>query len=288
MSFAKESRGRRGFTLVELMVSVVLGALLIGIVLNFVTTQSRIATAQSGREEVQQNARGALELVASDLRGAVSSGIVTGDADAIELLLPRRWGVVCGQTGTTRTVVAFPNLPSQPTPVGVDAGLLFQTAAGWRPTLPARATVNTSTVVPVAASCPNATGNVVALQLDGANHPANVPVGTTVALYQMVRYEVQTSRGSRWIYRSNGMTTGGVYVMQPLAGPLAEAGGLSFAYFTGTPPVEMLGAPGAAAAAQNPPISQVRLRVRMQSRQGSASSRQVEFDSATVQIRNDN
>lgn len=288
MCFAKDSLGRRGFTLVELMVSVVLGALLIGIVLNFVTTQSRIATAQSGREEVQQNARGALEMVASDLRGAVSSGIVRGDADAFELLLPRRWGVVCSQTGTTRTVVAFPDLPSQPTPAGVDAGLLFQTAAGWRPTLPTRATVNTATAVGLA-SCAglNSSGSVVAIQLDGANHPAATQ-GTTVALYQMVRYDVQTSRGSRWIYRSNGMTPGGAYVMQPLAGPLHDTDGLSFTYFVDTPPAQLLAPPGAAASTQNPSISQVRLRVRMQSRQGTASTRQVEFDSATVQIRNDN
>ena len=284
----KDDLRRRGFTLVELMVSMVLGALLIGVVLNFVTGQTRVATAQSGREEVQQNARGALEMVAGDLRGAVASGIVRGDANAIELLLPRRWGVVCAQTVPNRTIVVFPNLPSQMTPAGVDAGLLLQPPGGvWQPALPARATVTTATPVPVPGACGamQTTGNVVAFQLDGAGHTA-VAAGSTAALYQRVRYDVRESRGAQWIHRSNGMTDANTFSMQPLAGPVdADAGGISFTYYAGTPPAPMNAAPGAAAAAAN--LSQVRLRVRMKSRQGGANS-QVEFDSATVQIRNDN
>lgn len=280
---------RRGFTLVELMVSVVLGALLIGVVLNFVTSQTRIATAQSGREEVQQNARGALEMVASDLRGAVSAGVVRGDDNAIELLLPRRWGVVCSQTVPTRTIVVFPDIAGQVTPAGADAGILLQQTPGvtaWLPALPALATVDQATPVAVAAACGglSTTGNVVAFQLDGTGHPA-VLRGATVALYQRVRYDVRTSRGEQWIHRSNGMTAAGGFSMQPLAGPVdAAGGGISFTYFTGTPPVAMNAAPGGGAAAAG--LSQVRLRVRMKSSQRSTS--QVEFDSATVQIRNDN
>lgn len=282
--------GRGGFTLVELIVSVVLGALLITVVLSFVTGQTRIATAQSGREEVQQNARGALEMVASDLRGAVSAGIVRGDADAIEILLPRRWGLVCSQVGTTRTTVVFPNIAGQPTPAGPGAGLLVQHRDNnnWAPVLPTRATVDQAVQVDARVACANLStaGQVVAFQLDGANHPAAMPVGSTVALYERVRYDLQTSRGEQWIFRSNGVTAGGAYSMQPLAGPVdAAAGGISFTYYTGTPPAALNAAPGAAAAASG--VSQVRLRVRMKSRQG-ASNPQVEFDSATVQIRNDN
>lgn len=280
---------RRGFTLVELMVSVVLGALLIGVVLNFVTSQTRIATAQSGREEVQQNARGALEMVASDLRGAVGAGVARGDADAIELLLPRRWGVVCAQAGPNRTVVVFPDIPGQVTPAGAGAGLLVAQTPGttpWLPALPALATVDQATAVVVNAACAElvTTGNVVAFQLDGSGHEGVLP-GATAALYQRVRYDVRASRGEQWIHRSNGMTSAGAFTMQPLAGPVDVAGGgISFTYFTGTPPVALNAAPGAAAAAAG--LSQVRLSVRMKSRQGSTS--QVEFDSATVQIRNDN
>ncbi|HEX6367993.1 MAG TPA: prepilin-type N-terminal cleavage/methylation domain-containing protein [Longimicrobium sp.] len=287
MCFDKVDPRRRGFTLVELMVSIVLGALIIGVVLNFVTSQSRIATAQSGREEVQQNARGTLEMVASDLRGAVPAGVVRGDDDAIELLLPRRWGVVCSQVGTTRTTVVFPDVQGMATPTGVDAGLLLRNGNAWVPVLPALATVATATPVVVAASCAglSTTGNVVAFQLDGVGHPG-VAVGATAALYQRVRYDVRTSRGAKWIHRSNGMTDANTFNMQPLAGPVEDVGGgISFTYFTGTPPVPLNAAPGAAASTAG--VSQVRLRVRMKSRQGGSNS-QVEFDSATVQIRNVN
>lgn len=289
MYFDRDQLGRRGFTLVELMVSVVLGALLIGVVLNFVTGQTRIATAQSGREEVQQNARGALEMVASDLRGAVSAGVVRGDANAIEFLLPRRWGVVCSQVGTTTTYVAFPDIEGQVTPVGVDAGLLFKVADNdWRPVLPTRATVTAATEEDVGVACGNqrTAGSVVAYKLDGVDHPAGMAAGTTVALYQRVRYSVQQSRGEQWIHRSNGMTDAATFSMQPLAGPVdAAGGGISFTYFTGTPPEALAVPPGA--GAPTAALSQVRLRVRMKSAQGGSNS-QVEFDSATVQIRNDN
>jgi type II secretory pathway pseudopilin PulG len=271
---------------VELLISLVIGALIISVVLQFVSGQARLTTMQSGRQEVQQNARGALEMVASDLRGAISAGVEVGDLDAITVMLPRRWGVVCAQAAGSTTVV-FPDIPAQPTPVGAGAGLLFQQpgANAWLPALPARATVTLSTPVNVNPACAglSTTGTVVALRLDGANHPA-VAVGSTVALYQRVRYEVQETRGERWLYRSNGMDAGGGFSMQPLAGPLDGANGVSFTYFTGTPPDDLDVPPGGNASTAG--LSQVRLRVRMKSRQGS--SPQVEFDSATVQIRNDN
>jgi prepilin-type N-terminal cleavage/methylation domain-containing protein len=278
------SRGRRGFTLVELLISLVLGALIITVVLKFVSGQTRLTTMQSGREEVQQNARGALEMIASDLRGAIPAGIEVGDASAIEVMLPRRWGVVCSQVGTTQTVVVFPDV-AQPMPVGADAGLLIQPlgTTNWRPLLPTRATVADTTrlVATTACAAQNPTGSLVAYRLTGLNHPA-VAAGSTVALYQRVRYDVQTSRGEQWIHRSNGMS-GGAFSMQPLAGPVdVAAGGISFTYFTGTPPVALGAAPGANASTSA--LSQIRLRVRMKSRLGSNT--QTEFDSATVQLRN--
>jgi prepilin-type N-terminal cleavage/methylation domain-containing protein len=287
----KDHLGRRGFTLVELMVSVVLGAILIGVVLNFVTGQTRVATAQSGREEVQQNARGALEMVASDLRGAISAGVVRGDANSVEFLLPRRWGVVCSQDGPASTTVVFPVIPGQPAPAGgLDAGLLLSRAPaiGWAPALPVRATVTQATLLVGTQACNGVlpSGNVAVYRLEGANHPAGILPGATAALYQRVRYSVQESRGAQWIHRSNGMTAANTFSMQPLAGPVDVAGGgISFTYFTGTPPVALANPPGTNAAAVG--LSQVRLRVRMRSRQGGSAG-QVEYDSATVQIRNTN
>lgn len=285
MSPSNSPLDRRGFTLAELLISLVLGALIIGVVLQFVTGQARLTSMQSGREEVQQNARGALEMVASDLRGAISAGVEVGDDDAIEILLPRRWGVVCSQAGSTATTVVFPDIPGQPMPMGADAGLLFQPLGtnNWLPALPTRATVVDSASVVVTAACAarNPWGTLVAYRLDGADHPA-VAAGSTVALYQRVRYDVQDSRGHAWIHRSNGMS-GGSFSMQPLAGPIDEAaGGVSFTYFSGTPPAPLAAAPGA--NAPTAALSQIRLRVRMKSRQGSTP--QTEFDSATVQLRN--
>jgi prepilin-type N-terminal cleavage/methylation domain-containing protein len=129
VSFDKPPLGRGGFTLAELMISLVLGGLIIGVVLQFVTGQTRLTAMQSGREEVQQNARGALEVVASDLRGAIAAGVVLANDEELEVMLPQRWGVVCARAGAASTTVVFPDLPGQPLPEGADAGLLFQDPA---------------------------------------------------------------------------------------------------------------------------------------------------------------
>lgn len=288
VSFAPRAT-RAGFTLVELMVSLVISGLIIAVVLQWVTGQTRFASVQTAREEVQQNARGALEIVASDLRGAVSGGIRQADAQRIDFMLPRRWGVVCANNGATETIVAFPNLPGEGLPTGAGAGLLVLGPAGWLPASnQALATVTGVAAVPLAdvPGCGNQgiTGDAVAFRLTGANHPAGT-AGLTAAVYQLVRYDVADGTGGTWIRRSNGWTGDGP-TMQPLAGPV-DAAQVGFRYFAGDPagPPSLIAAPGANAPAAN--IRMVRFRVRMTSRHAlDGSVRQQEQDSATVQIRN--
>lgn len=281
--------GRRGgFTLIELMVALVIGSLIIGVVLQFVTGQTRFASVQTAREEVQQNARGALEVVSSDLRGALASGIILAEDDALEFMLPRRWGVVCGIVAGD-IVAAFPNLAGETMPAGVGVGLMTFTAGVWRPALPDVATVISATPVLTTANPGCGTqrieGDVVAFSLAGANLPPAV-AGDRIAVYQRVKYEVADGPGGDWLYRSNGVNPDGTYNMQPLAGPVDRAE-VGFRYFDGpeTGAPALIAAPGAGAAAEG--VRMIRLRVRMTSRQVlDGQTSQVEQDSATVQIRN--
>lgn len=273
------------------MVSLLIGGLLIGVVLQFVNGQTRFASVQTAREEVQQNARGALEVVAADLRGAISSGVLIANDQLVEFALPRRWGVVCRSFGGTTTDVAFLNSPGEVIPTGSGVGLMVQdpTTSVWLPAAVApRATVTavapaSLTAVP---GCGNVrvSGDVVAFRLTGANHPAVTP-GATVAVYEVVRYDVAPGRGGTWLRRSNGWGSAAPN-MQPLAGPV-DADSVGFRYFTGAPAsaATLLAAPGAAAPAAN--IRMIRFRVRMTSRQAlDGRTGQIEQDSATVQIRN--
>lgn len=280
--------GRRGFTLVELMVALVIGSLIIGVVLQFVSGQTRFASVQTAREEVQQNARGALEVVSSDLRGALAEGIIFADDDALEFMLPRRWGVVCAVVAGD-IVAAFPNLPGETIPTGAGAGLMTFTNGAWAPALPSFATVATATPDAIDANPGCGTrrieGDVVAFRLAGTDLPPALP-GDRVAVYQKVKYEVGAGPGGDWLYRSNGVGDDGDYNMQPLAGPV-DPTQVGFRYFDApdTDAPALIAAPGAGAAAVG--VRMIRLRVRMTSRQAlDGQTSQVEQDSATVQIRN--
>ncbi|MBW3654627.1 MAG: prepilin-type N-terminal cleavage/methylation domain-containing protein [Gemmatimonadetes bacterium] len=271
---------RRGFTLAELMIALVIGSILVAIVLQFVSGQTRTAAAQSAREQVQQNARGALEIVGSDLRGAIGKGLLRADEQRLDFMLPRRWGVVCGTAGGTATTALFPIIPGDPIPTGEGAGLIVLRGTDWLPAVPTLATVVAS--VPAAlASCPGAAGNVQAVTLSGTGHPAAV-AGDRIAVYQLVRYDVGEAQGEQWIRRSDGAGIAGRN-MQPLAGPV-DAEFVRFDYLRGNPPVSIGAAPGGAAAASN--IEMIRFRVRTTSRMRADGGKQVEEDSVTVQIRN--
>ena len=271
------------------MVALLIGSLIIGVVLQFVTGQTRFASAQTAREEVQQNVRGALEVVASDLRGAIASGIILGEEDELEFMLPRRWGVVCS-TGVNTITAAFPNLPGETIPTGAGTGLLVNTGpATWVPALPTRAVANASAAVALTAvpGCGSVqiTGDVVAFQLTGTDFPGGITPGMTLALYQLVKYEIDDGTGGDWLYRSNGMT-GGEYSMQPLAGPV-DASQVGFSYYAGDPASApaLITAPGEDASTSA--LRMIRFKVRMTSRQAlDGRTHQAEQDSMTVQIRN--
>ncbi|MBB4639216.1 PilW family protein [Longimicrobium terrae] len=283
----RRADARAGFTLVELIVSLVIGAILVGSVFQFVNGQARMAGLQSAREEVQQNARGALEIVGGDLRGAISSGIVTANQRELEFMLPARWGVLC-KTGGGSSTVMFPadGLPAPS--AGQTWGLLARDSmtTPWLPALPTRATITAvtpATVTDAATGCPGLSPRgtaPAAFVLTGANHPAVGP-GALVAVYQRVRYDVASGPGGVWIRRSNGVGTDGQFSMQPLAGPV-DSTVVRFQYYGGAGG-GLIGT--TVATPYTRALSRIQFRVRMNSKQ-QRTAVTYDQDSVSIQIRN--
>lgn len=285
---ASRSAARAGFTLVEMMVALVIGIMVVGFILDFMVGQSRFAASQAGKEEAQQNLRGALEIVASDLRGTLAAGIAVANDQSIEFALPEMWGVVCGVAGTTQTTAIFPAVAGAVPPMGAGAGLMVLDTTGvWQPALPVRATVTGATQV-AAATDPLCSvlapqGNVVAYQLTGVNHPSTASAGDRIALYREVRYDMAASNGAQWLRRSSGGAAGS-FNMQPLAGPV-DADAVSFQYLAGAAGTVPVAIPAPGSAAPTSSLRMVRFFVRTTSSQGSGLT-QARQDSVTVQIRN--
>lgn len=247
MSFAKAA-GNRGFTLIEVLVALVLASLLAGVIFQVVRGQARFASVQSAQQEVQQNARGAVEIIASELRATPDSALVEATATSITFLLPRAWGVSCGGTGTSLNVV-FPTVPDTSIMWALNdaSGVLANTSTtavpNWQP-MPSSTFTGRATVTSITAQNPKlgAAGNACADSVRTDSTPARVrgralngvglptvPKGNTVYLYQIVRYDVAAVSGEYWIRRSNGLP--GESNQQPLAGPISSAAAMSFTYY---------------------------------------------------------
>jgi prepilin-type N-terminal cleavage/methylation domain-containing protein len=276
-----------GFTLIEVMVALVISGILAGVIFQLVRGQGRFVSVQNAREEVQQNARGALEIISSELRTIHPSGLVTAQNSALTFRLPRAWGISCGIGSTTELTAVFPAaLPAGMTALAGISGIMGDEtpdgalvytptpASGTAQSVTGRAIVDLemagnacSTVRPVGAS-----DEVVALRFTGTNLPV-VPRGNRLYLYQTVTYNVAQSSGQYWIYRN----------AQPLAGPLVtDTSGLVFNYWQNAGVTRL---PAPVAAADVPTVGRVGVSVRTKSR-GRGGPTQYATDSMTVLLWN--
>lgn len=267
-----------------LVISGILGA----VIFQMMAGQSRIVAVQSAKEEAQQNVRGALEVISSELRGAVPAGLLSADAQALTFMQPRMWGFVCGGAGNTVTAL-FPTTgalalaPGEATGVMVNRGPLA--APVWAPLPPLRVSVSDIRVVggPTAAACAaaglNASGALQAVEIDAPGIGALAVAKSTVMLYTMTRYDLAQVDGAWWLQRSNGMEDGR-FVQQPLAGPV-EPAKVGFTYFANDP-----NAPLAMPVATPANVRMVRVQVVTNSSQTLNGRTQRDSGAVTVMLRN--
>lgn len=270
-----------GFTLMELLVALIISGIFATILFQLLQGQGRFVQVQSGREEVQQNARAVLELVGSEIRSIPpGGGLQVAAANAIEMQVPRFWGVVCAvsatnpvswidlrvpqnvvlRTGRNNSTGLMVNLGTDQTPV-------------WSPPLPLTAELS-------AGGCPPLSAADESWRVEytpGATPP--VPeVGDLAYVYDVVAYDMATSAGETWIRRSEGDSG-----FQPMAGPVDPSNGLLFRFFRGNNAVPETSLP--MNANQRADVSRIEVNVHAISlRTGSADVE--EESSMLVYLRN--
>lgn len=296
MTRATERRGpareipgaRRGVTLVELLVALTIGGILATLVFRFLEGQSRFVQTQTGRQEVQQNARVALDVIASELRGLSPSrgDIVRADRYSIVIRLPRAYGVQCSGNGSPGGAVrvSFAPDPDLRLTTNSASGLVVRsTPTGWTE-LPRVRTQNSGAAA--ATFCNQALDPAspqarVAREFDV---PSPAPLGAPVYLFDRVSYWSQAGatvgRDRRWLYRSNGVYEDGRFVSAPFAGPL-QPDGLRFTFY-GTNGDVPLSTP-----VSNPEeIRRIDVTIAVESQARDPQRRQQERDSVSVMLRN--
>lgn len=237
------TRDRRGFTLVELLVVTVLGALVVGAALQVLITNRRAYTAQSAAISGQQSTRMAVEVLFAELREISPSGgdILAMSGSELRVRLMRKFSVVCATTfGLTTYLTVRDSLPGIVN--GVERGVMIQGGANafdsadsvfiWADNKPNRddddawISLEVSSV-DASVTCPDG-APATELSFVGVQSvflADSVGIGAPVRSYGEYTFGTTTMNGDVYLGRRTG---GGDMV--PITGPLQPSDGLEFIY----------------------------------------------------------
>lgn len=186
---------RRGFSLAELMVALVIAGV-IGVALTrLVVSQARFVAKQDGYMKARSVSRAGLSVMADELRQVGTEGVIEASTDSVTLRVPFAYGVACGQSGGT-TIVALMPPDSARLASAVTSGYAWRdTSFVWHVVEPATSAstglASCGSAAPAIAvlSSPSATTYGVALS---PNVVATTP-GSPVYLYQQIKYVIDPS-----------------------------------------------------------------------------------------------
>ena len=239
---------RRGFTMVELLVAMVLLGLVSAALYRVLVNNQRLYMAQTQRIDLSQNIRAAANILPAELReiDAADGDIIAMAPDRLEIRAMRWLGFTCvapvmggGLNGITMVIrggdVGQPlfygargmNVVSDTMLIYYDGDQTTRNDDYW-----ARGTF--TGVAPVVQNCPGLpvqTGRLVTFNLNllglGVNAAGAIPVGAPVRGYEHVIYQLYKPAGDTSYY-IGFQPAGGT--MQPLVGPVLT-NGLTFQYY---------------------------------------------------------
>jgi prepilin-type N-terminal cleavage/methylation domain-containing protein len=112
-SFAAPSharlRPRRGFTLAELIVTMVIAVIVGAAFTRLMIHQSRFFDAQNTGRQARSVSRGALNVMMSELRMvAVPGGVLAATPESVTVRVPYAFGVLCGSSAVASTISVAP------------------------------------------------------------------------------------------------------------------------------------------------------------------------------------
>ena len=260
-------RARRGFTLVELLITMVLLSLVSAVIVTVVVRQQRFYRATSALMDARSQIRQMASVLPMELRGISSAGgdIKVMSDSALEFRSSFGSAIVCTLSSSTVIVLTPRNgakglrLTSWTrTPVVGDSVALYDVNTSSRST-DDRWTFHQITAIStvtgdVSTGCRSTTGLVQSADMTSSNpsyritispsRPATLAVGSAVRLYRNVRYSLYSAPDGLSYLGYRDCLPGRTPIcsaVQPIAGPYrdhAAAGtnksGLEFAYFDST------------------------------------------------------
>jgi prepilin-type N-terminal cleavage/methylation domain-containing protein len=226
---------RRGFTLIEIMVSLTIMLLVMGAVYKMVVSNQRLARGQAERMNLQSNVRIGSLMVLSDLR---ELNTVTGGSDAENDILAmapasityrgmRGTASICEAPTATQVRVSRSSFSGFRDPqVGRDSLYVFidgnpdtETDDAW---LPAQITgVSTGT------ACPGLIGPAITLTTPNTAPLVGLATGTPVRFFEVMELSLFQVDGKSWL-GARSVSAG--EAVQPVLGPLTDGNGFLLTY----------------------------------------------------------
>jgi prepilin-type N-terminal cleavage/methylation domain-containing protein len=230
---------RAGFSLVEVLLSLVITLVVTGAIYSLLLTTQRVTRAQAQQIGLQSTVRAGSFVVLSEL-GELSTlfggtpeqnDILAITPSALTYRAQRGIGFICQAPSATEIRLARSSFSGRRDPqAGRDEAYVFV------PGNPGTATGNSwvplkITSVAVTAPCPGAQGPAITLTLSSSPSSALVEAGTPVRITELMELRQYRAEGRSWL-GARSVSSG--EAIQPLLGPLSETGGLELEYLDGT------------------------------------------------------
>jgi prepilin-type N-terminal cleavage/methylation domain-containing protein len=183
---------RRGFSLVEMIIVLVLAGIVSTAAFSMFTTQNRLNAAMTALGESQESARSAVQVAASELRSASSGSVISASSDRLVVRVPIVVGVICGEGASNHVGVYFPmdgrviDLRTE-----ADGKMLLNANVGWQ----RRSFAGTDGFLGASSRqiCADAGNGTAGDDGDYATLLGRDPVGTPIMIYRDVTYSFATS-----------------------------------------------------------------------------------------------
>ena len=228
--FARSSGGRRGFTIIELLVGLVAGLIVLSSVVQMLIVQGHGYRKQREIIDIRETAREATALLAWDLRQSAIGGspLAVMGSTTVALRSPRGMGTICakhpllaryGLWKTGGNILAG----------GDDSAVVYQVGPDkWTP-LKITAVGTPVAMGVTACAWPGARPPdlVVEFAVNSKTDTSFIKVGAPFRNFRHVEYAEYQLNNRWWL----GRKVGGATSYEQLTGPLAASNGLTFAYY---------------------------------------------------------
>lgn len=224
------AHGRRGFTLVELLVVVILGSLVLMASYQVLQTNTRIYAINGARVQGQQTLRAALEVLSGELREVSTRGgdLVEMGRDFLTIRAQRSFGLVCAINYSASPV----RITAMKIGPAFRPGDSIFVLHDNNPDLASDDEWFGGTVSSVdsTATCGGIPAQTLTVPFVGATAaavpPDSVRTGAPVRGFELFRYGLYDLEDEAYL----GRRASGASEADLLAGPLPSSGGLTFRY----------------------------------------------------------